>query len=154
MNNYLAAVALAAVLGQPAAAVTFPSLTTIYVGSGVRDNGGAGGVGTATVFHCTNVSGVSASVRYLVLNPVGQVSASTTITLPHGQTRTAATHNTAAYFEDPLLATGLVEQGAVNIESTQSGLFCSAMTIDAAAASPIGVPLRLIRINPHPGSVE
>jgi len=34
MKKYLAAVALAAVLTQPAAAVTFPSLTTIYVGSG------------------------------------------------------------------------------------------------------------------------
>ena len=35
MKTTLTAIALAATLVQPAAAVTFPSLTTIYVGAGV-----------------------------------------------------------------------------------------------------------------------
>ena len=35
MKTLLAAVTLVAALAHPAAAVTFPSLTTIYVGAGV-----------------------------------------------------------------------------------------------------------------------
>ena len=42
MRKSFAAFAFAAfTLAQPATAVTFPSLTTIYVGSGVLDDGGA-----------------------------------------------------------------------------------------------------------------
>ena len=58
------------------------------------------------------------------------------------------------YGENDILATGNLNGGVVNIESTQSGVFCSAVTIDAAAISPDGVPLRLVRVNPHPGTVE
>ena len=58
------AAALSAVgLAAPGYAITFPSLTTIYIGSGVRDDGGGSGVGTATTFHCSNVSGVTAQIR-------------------------------------------------------------------------------------------
>ena len=49
-------------------AVTFPSLTTIYVGSGVYDSGGGAHLGSATTFHCSNVSGVTATIRFHVLN--------------------------------------------------------------------------------------
>jgi hypothetical protein len=59
MKKYLAAVAFAAALVQPASAITFSKLTTIYVGSGV-DSFGAD---TATVLHCSNVSGVSVNLR-------------------------------------------------------------------------------------------
>ena len=154
MKKYLSAVVLAAALAEPAAAVTFPSLTTIYVGSGVRDTGAVDNTGTATSFHCSNVSGAGASVRFLVLSPDGEVRASATVNLANGATRTASTHNTAAYSDDVPLSTGAVAQGVVNIESTQSAVFCSAMTINAAAASPSGVPLRLVRVNPHSGTVE
>ena len=37
MKKCLAAVALSAALVQPADATTFPTLTTIYVGAGVKD---------------------------------------------------------------------------------------------------------------------
>jgi hypothetical protein len=47
VKTFLAALTFAA-LAQPAAAVPFPSLTTIYVGSGVLDNGAADDAGTAT----------------------------------------------------------------------------------------------------------
>ena len=55
-------------------AVTFPSLTTIYVGSGVRDNGAATDAGVATSIHCSNVSGVSVQVRVLILGDTGAVA--------------------------------------------------------------------------------
>ena len=60
MKKYLAGLALAAAFAQPAAAVTFPTLTTIYVGSGVFDDGGAAATGEATSIHCS----MSAASRF------------------------------------------------------------------------------------------
>ena len=45
-------------------------------------------------------------------------------------------------------------EGVINIESTQSGVFCTAKTIDASATFPDGVILPLVRVNPHPGTVD
>ena len=87
MKKYLAAVALAVALAQPAAAVTFPTLTTIYVGSGVYDDGSGSATGTATAIHCSNVSGVSVQVRVLVLSSVGGVEGSLTRPWRMGQRR-------------------------------------------------------------------
>ena len=122
-------------------------------GAGVADSGGAAGVGSATAFHCLNVSGVTTSVRFVVLNGSGTAVASFTRAIAHGATATASTHTTSAYTASDL-ATGFVSQGGINIESLQSGVFCNAKTIDAAAGTPIGVTLPLVRVNPHPGTVE
>ena len=157
MKKTLFAFVLAAsafAISPSASATTFPSLTTIYLGTGVRDDGFAANTGTATVFHCSNVSGVSTSVRFLVLGNTGNVEASVTRNVIHGQTITVSTNFAVAYGEDANLGTGFVGQGVINIESLQSGVFCNAMTIDAAAASPDGVTLPLVRVNPHPGTVE
>ena len=154
MKTYLFAAALAVATAQPVNAATFPTLTTIYLGSVVRDDAGAANVGVATVFHCTNVSGVSASLRFLVLGTTGVVEADFTVPVAHGRTWTAATHNTAAYVEDTPLETGAVTEGVINIEATQSAIFCNAKTIGAANSIPIGVALPLVRVNPHPGTVE
>jgi hypothetical protein len=150
----LLAVLAAASLIAPASAITFPSLTTIYVGSGVRDNGGAENAGTATTFHCSNVSGVTAQVRLSVLSSGGVVLSDPTFTLLNGRTLTVSTHNTLTYAETGNMATSVVAEGAINIESTQSAVFCNAKTINAASASPVGVPIDLVRVNPHPGTVE
>lgn len=152
MKTLLTVVALAVAFAQPAAAVTFPSLTTIYVGSGVRDDGAAN-TGVATSFNCSNVSGVSAQVRFLVLSHLGQVKASQTTTILHGETRTASTHDEATFDEDFILATGAVGQGVINVESTQSGVFCNA-TITNGAVGGNGIDLNMVRVNPHPGTVE
>ena len=149
MKTTLTTIALAAVLAQPAAAISFPTLTTIYVGTGVNDDST-----TATSFHCSNVSGVSTDVRFLVLSASGVAEGLATVTIAHGATHTASTRSTAAYVENTDLTTGAIQQGVVNIESRQSGVFCSAMTIDVAATSPLGVTLPLVRVNPHPGTVE
>jgi hypothetical protein len=150
----IVAVAFAATFAQPVSAVTFPSLTTIYLGSGVKDDGSATNTGTATTFHCSNVSGVTTTVRFLVLRADGGVAASVSTPLEHGQTATISTHLTNAYAETDSLATGTVGEGVINIESTQSGVFCTAKTISASAAFPDGVTLDLVRVNPHPGTVE
>jgi hypothetical protein len=153
MKKLLVAAALAISLAQPATAITFPSLTTIYIGSGVRDDGAEEFEGVATSFNCSNVSGISASVRFLVLSYTGVVEASTTITIPHGGTRTASTHGVTAFSSDLILHTGPVGQGVINIESTQSGVFCTAFIVDAATAANVA-SMPLVRVNPHPGTVE
>jgi hypothetical protein len=153
MKTTFAAFALAAALAQPAAAITFPTLTTIYIGSGVTDDGGASSTGVATAFICSNVSGATSAIRFLVLNILGQVAADSTYsTVAHGATVTSFTHGTTT-FSGTLMPTGLVEHGVINIESTQSGVFCSAFIVDAADAGEM-TTLPLVRVNPHPGTVE
>ena len=153
MKTLVSAIVLAVTLTQPAAAITFPTLTTIYVGPGVKDDGGAGDAGIATSFLCSNVSGKTADIRFLVLNHSGSVQASRTInTFLHGTAIAVSTHQTMAFAESNL-TTGAVF-GTVNIEATESGIFCSAMIVEAATASGNLAPLRLIRVNPHPGTVE
>ena len=135
----------------PAPAITFPSLTTIYVASGVFDDGGESVVGIATSVHCSNVSGQSAQVRVLVLSRAGAIEASNTQTVPHGMTQTFSTHDT--FFTEIVLATGVIDQGVFNIESTQSAVFCSAMIVDAESMEN-GVALHMVRVNGHPGTIE
>ena len=152
MNKLFVAAALAAALAQPASAITFPSLTTIYVGAGVKDDGSATNLGLASTFICSNVSGAPATIRYLVLNGGGAVAGQLSFLVQHGATNTVSTHNTSTFSENNL-GTGAVEQGAVNIESTESGVFCTAFIVDAADPGELG-QLHLVRVNPHPGTVE
>jgi hypothetical protein len=142
------------IFALPVHAVTFPSLTTIYVGTGVTDDGGLASSGVATVFHCSNVSGITASIRFLVLNNAGNSVGDLTLPVEHGVTQSVATHFTAAYASVSLDLDFNINQGVVNIESTQSAVFCSAETINAATAAPVGVPRPLVRVNPHPGTAE
>ena len=156
MNKLLAAVALGVALAQPAHATTFPTLTTIYVGSGVTDDGASANVGVATSIHCSNVSGVTVQVRALVLNSAGLVAGSVTFPVPHGRTFTFSTHETAIFVDGSgNLATNSVAQGVVNVEATNSAVFCTAAVIDAENLKPtFSMPLHLVRVNPHPGTVE
>ena len=150
-----AALTLAATLAQPATAVTFPTLTTIYVGSGVYDSGDSTNAGVATVVSCSNVSGQSANVRFLVLSAAGSAAGNQTLNLQHGRSAVVATHGAVSYSEVAALGTGSLEEGAVlNIESTQSGVFCTAAIVNAAGFAHEGSPLHLVRINGHPGAEE
>jgi hypothetical protein len=158
MKTHLAAFALAATLAQPAAAVTFPGLTTIYVMAGVKDSGNiAENVGVATAIQCSNVSGVTTDIRFLVLSATGSVlGSSTAMNVPHGWTIERSTHLTAAFTSEgpPLIAGIPLSSGVVNIESLQSGVFCTAAIIDASTVAPDGVTPHIVRVNPHPGTVE
>jgi hypothetical protein len=154
MKTTLAAIALAATLAQPASAITFSKLTTIYVGSGVLDDGGGGDLGTATAIHCSNVSGVTVDVRVLILAHTGQVEGALTLTLVNGASATFSTHSTSAFIDGTNLLTGVVSAGVVNVEATNSAVFCTAHIVDAAGPGHNGNPLHLVRVNPHPGTLE
>ena len=151
MKTTFAAIALAAALAQPASAITFSKLTTIYIASGVFDDGSAEDTGIATSVHCTNVSGQVTTVRVLVLDANGEVVAADSTGLAHGATMSASTHGTL--FGNLTLSTGPVVLGVFNIESLQSAVFCSAMIVDAATPQN-GVARHMVRVNGHPGTVE
>jgi hypothetical protein len=154
-NSCLAAAASLAATSlvgpSTASAVTFPSLTTIYIGTGIRDDAGDGNAGIATVFNCTNVSGVSVDVRFLVLTFNGAIVASHLQRISHGDTDTVSTDVTAIFSDGSVLDTGSVNQGAVNIESTESAVFCTATMVDDARGF---TEIPLVRVNPHPGTME
>ena len=150
MKRLIAATAVAAAFAQPASAITFSKLTTIYVAGGVTDTGAV-----ATSFLCTNLSGQIATLRIAILHPfTGNVIDSFTGSFSHGTASAISTRETAIFSTEESMASGIVTQGAVNIESTQSGVFCNAMIVDAAANVPNGIALDLVRVNPHPGTVE
>ena len=153
---FAACSAASVVVAAPVWATTFPSLTTIYIVPGVVDSGDANNVGVATAFQCSNVSGVTTEIRFLVLSETGAVLGSVTVaSVLHGATIQVSTHFTNPYINETALITGTVlNTGVVNIESLQSAVFCTAAIIDAAAVNPDGVTPHIIRVNPNPGSVE
>lgn len=115
----------------------------------MRDSGGAINTGTATSFHCTNFNTVSENVQIIVRNFDGAITSNNTFVVLSARTHTASTHGTVAFNEDAFLSTGtLIEQGQALIFATSQFVFCSAMIVDAAAASAVGVSLHLVRFSP------
>lgn len=161
-RTWLSALVLAVIANVSAFAITFPSLTTIYVGAGVKYTDECCGdppvTGTQTIFHCTNVSGITANVRIMLLDQAGAFLDDVTLTVVHGETITVATGLTAGYRETDFLTppTGPTNlaSGVINIESTQSAVFCNGKVADGGSESSRGITLTLVRVNPHPGTVE
>jgi hypothetical protein len=133
----------------------FPSLTTIYRGSGVSNTSGANNTGVATSFHCSNFNANTQQVRFLLRDNEGVVVSNQTFNLTANQTFTASTHATAIFFDVELLAEGIsIAQGSIVIAATSAAIHCSASIVDAAATSPNGVDLHLVRFNAVAGSQE
>jgi hypothetical protein len=139
---------------QPASAAQIDPEVIIYRFPGVRDDGSANNLGIATVFHCTNFSGSVENIRFVTRTFDGAIKHNDTINIPHLFTRTATTHQVLAYVPDLTMNTGVINQGTTAIAATSTNVICTAMTIDAANAKPIGLALRGIRFNPIPGSQE
>jgi len=139
---------------EPAQAAQSDPEVIIYRFPGVLDNGGAPNMGVATAFHCTNFSGATENIRLVTRNFNGILLTNFLNAIDHLDTHTFVTHATAAYNNDFLLSTAIVGQGTTAIAATSTNIICTAMTIDASTAVPIGVALRGIRFNPVPGSQE
>jgi len=147
----IAAAAIAC--AEPVQAAVGDPEVIIYRFPGVRDDGGGTNAGEATVFHCTNFSGVTETIRFVTRNTTGTLLQNSTDSIPHLATRTAVTHPTVAFANNLNLATSVV-QGTTAIAATSTNIICTAMTIDASTTAPVGVALRGIRFNPVPGSQE
>src|SRR6266568_2250690 len=59
----------------------------LYRFPGVRDDGGGLNAGVATSVHCTNFSGTTETIRYVVRNLVSEVLANSTLLIPHLHSR-------------------------------------------------------------------
>jgi hypothetical protein len=126
----------------------------IYRFPGVRDDGSGSGAGVATVFQCTNFSGVNETIRFVVREFNAGVVANSAFTIAHLNTLTASTHVTNPLSNSVSLGTGAVVGGTVAIAATSTSLVCTAMILDASASGPEGIGLHGVRFNPAPFSQE
>ena len=154
IHSMVAVAAITFGLMAPATAAQSDPEVIIYRFPGVRDNGGGANTGVATVFHCTNFSGVDETVRFVARFSTGGLASNMTVTISHLQTESVATKPTLAHNNETDLATGAVGQGTIAIAATSINVICTAMTIDASSTLPTGVALRGIRFSPIPGSQE
>jgi len=130
-------------------------LQTIYRVSGVRDNGGGANSGTATSFHCTNLSNVDETIKITLWQFNGGKITDASETISKNQTFTASTHDTRGFIEDRFLSRGIeIKQGSARISATTTNLICSAMIVDASVAFPEGIALHLVRFNPIAATEE
>ena len=147
--------AAALTLGLPApadASITDPEII-IYRFPGVRDDGGGVFIGVATVFFCTNFSGVTENARLVTRRSDGSLANNSVFSVDHLATITMATHNPGG-FSSFVMNTGAIAQGTTAIAATSTTIICTAAIIDAADSKPVGIALRGIRFNPVPGSQE
>jgi len=151
--NWITAAAALACAQPVQAGINDPEII-IYRFPGVLDDGGATNVGEATVFHCTNFSGVDENIRFVTRNSAGSLQSNEVLQIAHLATRTASTHVNVPYATNLDLHTGLVSQGTTAIAATSINVICTAATIDAANPKATGVALRGIRFSPVPGSQE
>ena len=154
IHSMIAALGLAFVLPAVADAGVNDPEVIIYRFPGVADTGTAAFTGTATVFLCTNFSGVPENIRFVTRGAGGNLLQNNVVGIPHLVTRTVATHEVIAYITDQLLNTSSVSQGTTAIAATSINIICTAMTIDAVNSKPDGIALRGIRFSPVPGSQE
>src|SRR4051812_44878686 len=154
IHSMIAALALAFVIPAPADAAATDPEVIIYRFPGVRDDGGGPNVGVATVFHCTNFSGVTENIRLATRDIDSTLKANVLGSLNHLVTLTFSTHFVAAYGNESSMGTGAVTQGTTAIAATSINIICTAETIDASTTVPVGVARRGIRFSPVPGSQE
>src|SRR5262245_52733526 len=138
-HSMIAALGLAFVLPAAAAASTTDPEVIIYRFPSVRDDGGTSGNGVATVFHCTNFSGATETLRFVTRDYDSGIKSNLTFNLNHLRTVSVVTHNTNAYGTDLPLLTGDVNGGTTAIAATSTNIICTAVTIDAANTKPVGV---------------
>jgi hypothetical protein len=126
----------------------------LYFFPGLFDNGGAGQMGVASAFHCSNLSMTPQTVQVVVFNYNATVVANMSALIGAASTFTFATKDTALYSEDLILNTGVVYQGLGVILASNPSIVCTAQVLDASKAIPTGIDLHGIRLNPVPGTAE
>ena len=153
ISSAVVSAALAIGMAAPASAAQGGPETILYRVPGVVDSGEAANIGVATVFACTNFSGVTENVRFVTRHVDGSLVSNFATTVDHLATLVASTHFVHAMGSNNLAA-GFVFGGTTAIAATSINIICTALIIDAASSLPHGVALRAIRFNPVPGSQE
>src|SRR5262249_24887222 len=96
VHSMIAAVGLAFVLPAAADAATTDPEVIIYRFPSVRDDGGGSGSGVATVFHCTNFSGTTETLRFVTREFDSGIRSNLTSNINHLRTVAVVTHDTNA----------------------------------------------------------
>ena len=143
---------LAASFFNPVQATTFPSPRVIYSAVGVADNDVSPAIGTSVI--CMNNSGQNATVRVTFIDNTGINKGSKQTTLANGRVYGVGTDNgTFSHLDHFEVAAASNFLGRVNIFSTQSAVFCSAIVARSLEQDP-GNSLNMVRFNAHPGTLE
>ena len=160
MKKCRALIVLALTIGMamPASAGVGDPESIIYRFPGVLDNAAVLGGGSpvtivATVFHCTNFSGVTETLRFVTRRNDTTLTSNRTVNIAHLATVTVGTSPNDAYTLQLDLLTGHL-QGTTAIAATSTNIICTAEKIDVANSRPVGISLRGIRFSPVPGSQE
>src|SRR5262249_28369224 len=150
--HWIIAAAALAFAGPVQAGVSDPEVI-VYRFPGVLDSGGADNTGTTTSFHCTNFSGVTENIRIVIRDAIGGLKVNFPFAISHLATLSLSTKGTVLYAQTTL-GTRSGTQVTAAIAATSINIICTAVTLDAASASPVGFALRGIRFNSAPGSQE
>src|SRR5262249_28622245 len=101
-----------------------------------------------------NFSGGNEIIRFITRDGDGTLKTNVTVAIQHLVGTTASTHFVHSYGFQAFLSTGIVSGGTTAIAATPINIICTAETIDASTAVPVGVARRGIRFSPVPGSQE
>jgi hypothetical protein len=100
--------------------------------------------GLATIFTCTSVSTSAQTVTVEVFDQTGTASGSGNKIVNAGDSVRFGTQNSAVFFVDVLLGSGLVKSGAARILSTDKKLMCTADMIDSSGSTTFTMHLEMI----------
>ena len=135
---------------QPAVGGT---LVPVYLVIGVRASG-TDNSGLATSFSCTVSSGAVETIKISVLNSGGTQVIDQAINVGSPNTQTFSTNGTVLFNDLLLNAPAINPAGVATIFASSNLVFCTAMLLDAANASPQGITLHQVRFNSVPGTQE
>jgi hypothetical protein len=150
MKSLRCMIAVAAVaFTLPAQAAVGDSEVIIYRISGVIDTG------FATIFWCTNFSGVPETLRIVVRGPTSTIAANTPVTVNHLNTAALATRDVNLFAGETNMNTGVIDPGGTAaIAATSVNITCTAAQIQHFTTGPISLPLHLTRFSPIAGTQE
>jgi hypothetical protein len=135
----------------PAQAAVGDPEVILYRIPGVIDNN----TGFATIFWCTNFSGVPETLRVVVRGPTGTLVANSAVTVNHVSTAALATRDVNLFTGETIMNTGVIDPGGTAaIAATSTSISCTAAQIQHFTTGPISLPLHMTRFNPLSGSQE
>ena len=152
MTSLRCLIAVAAVaFTLPAQAAVGDPEVIIYRISGVIDNN----IGFATIFWCTNFSGVPETLRVVVRGPTSTIAANNAVTVNHLNTAALATRDVNLFTGETNMNTGVIDPGGTAaIAATSVNITCTAMQVQTNVANAVGIALHVTRFSPIANTQE
>jgi len=109
--------------------------------------------GWATIFFCTNFSGVTETLRVVVRSPSAALMANVPVSIAHLNSVALATRP-VTLFNHTNMNTDTVNPGTAAIAATSVNITCTATQVQTNTTVPLTVPLHMTRFNPIAGTQE